>query len=141
VVKSYLGEQVTVNRHMDYPQYMAKINECDMFINPFPFGNTNGIIDTVTLGLVGVCLSGPEVFEHIDEGLFGRLGVPSWMVTRTVDEYVAAAVRLIDKHEERYRLCEDMLANSRLNVLFQGRPELFGECMLELVTQQGSAAA
>ncbi len=141
VVKSYLGEQVTVNRHMDYPQYMAKINECDMFINPFPFGNTNGIIDTVTLGLVGVCLSGPEVFEHIDEGLFGRLGVPSWMVTRTVDEYVAAAVRLIDKHEERYRLCEDLLANSRLNVLFQGRPELFGERMLELVTQQGSAAA
>ena len=52
--------------------YMANINDCDMFANPFPFGNTNGIVDTVYCGLPGVCLIGDEVHEHIDKGMFTR---------------------------------------------------------------------
>jgi predicted O-linked N-acetylglucosamine transferase (SPINDLY family) len=133
VIKQFLGDSVHVNRHLNYPEYMAKINECDLFINPFPFGNTNGIIDTVTLGQVGVCLSGPEVFEHIDEGLFGRLGVPSWMVTRTTEEYIAATVRLVDNHKERIKLRKALIAKNGVQILFKGRPEIFGDRLIELV--------
>ena len=53
-----------------------------MMVNPFPFGNTNGIIDMVTLGLVGICKTGAEVHEHIDEGLFKRLGLPEWLIVK-----------------------------------------------------------
>ena len=53
---------------------MEKMNQCDMFITPFPYGNMNGISDAVTCGLVGVCKSGAHVHEHIDVGLFQRLG-------------------------------------------------------------------
>ena len=67
VVNLYLSDdQVTVYQHQPYDRYMQIIAQCDLFINPFPFGNTNGIIDTVTCGLVGVCKTGPEVHEHID---------------------------------------------------------------------------
>ncbi len=91
LVRHYLGDKATVHAHQPYDQYMNKIAVCDLFLNPFPFGNTNGIIDTVTTGLVGICKTGREVHEHIDEGMFGRLGFPSWMVAKSVDDYVTAA--------------------------------------------------
>jgi HMW1C N-terminal/HMW1 domain 2 len=133
VIKQFLGDNAFVNRHLNYPEYMARINTCDMFINPFPFGNTNGIIDTVTLGQVGVCLNGAEVFECIDRGLFGRLGVPNWMATNSIEEYIAAAVRLIDNPKERLKLRRELIAKNGLQILFTGRPEIFGDRLIELV--------
>ncbi|WP_044528542.1 peptide transporter, partial [Herbaspirillum sp. B65] len=65
-----------VYAHQPYQQYLSLFNQCDMFLSPLPFGNTNGIIDAFTVGLPGVCKTGPEVFEHIDEGLFRRVGLP-----------------------------------------------------------------
>ena len=106
-----------------------------MFINPFPFGNTNGIIDTVSAGLVGVCLTGPEVHEHIDQGLFERLGLPQWMVAKTVDEYVLAACRLAENHEERVRLCKEHSGLDKVEVLFEGRPEVMGELFREKLSE------
>ena len=132
VVEQYLGDQVTVFPHQDYVRYMDVIAGCHMFINPFPFGNTNGIIDTVSAGLVGVCKTGPEVHEHIDEGLFGRLGLPGWLVTNSVDDYVAAAVRLAENHAERRALAKAHTGAGKVDVLFEGRPEIMGQKMLAL---------
>lgn len=130
VVHQYLGPHVTVFPHQHYTAYMDVIAGCDMFINPFPFGNTNGIIDTITAGLIGVCKSGPEVHEHIDEGLFRRLGLPDWLITHTVDEYVRAAVRLANNHEERYALRQQLTGADKVQVLFQGRPHLMADSMM-----------
>lgn len=135
IVKSYLGDRVTVHSHQSYGPYMEIIRNCDLFINPFPFGNTNGIVDTVSVGLVGICRSGPEVHEHIDEGMFGRLGLPKWMVTRSTDEYVAAAVRLIDDEETRLTLRRALISKNGVQTLFSGRPQLFGERLLEVLNE------
>lgn len=104
-----------------------------MFINPFPFGNTNGIIDTVSAGLVGVCKTGPEVHEHIDEGLFNRLGLPKWLIAQSVDDYVAAAVRLATNHDERVLLRKKHAGEGKVDLLFTGRPRIMGDMMLDLV--------
>ena len=113
----------------------------DMFINPFPFGNTNGIIDTVSAGLVGVCKSGPEVHEHIDQGLFERLGFPAWLVAGTVDEYVEATVRLAQDHETRTALRRSLTGPDKVQVLFQGRPEIFGKMLLEVLEPKSEPPA
>ena len=133
VVHQFLGDHVTVYPHQNYAEYMAVISGCDMFINPFPFGNTNGIIDTVSAGLVGVCKTGPEVHEHIDEGLFTRLDLPKWLVTNTVDEYVAAAVRLATQHDERVQLRKKHAGVGKVDLLFKGSPKFMGEMMLKLL--------
>ena len=57
----------------------------------------------VTLGLVGVCKTGAEVHEHIDEGLFKRLGLPEWLIANTVDEYVERAIRFSRKPSRTFR--------------------------------------
>ena len=82
----------------DYADYLARVNRADLFLSPFPFGNTNGIVDALTLGLPGVCKRGPEVFERIDGALFERVDMPSWSVADSVEDYVVAAVRMIDAH-------------------------------------------
>lgn len=134
LVAQYLGAHATVFPHQHYTAYMDIIAGCDMFINPFPFGNTNGIIDTISAGLVGVCKTGPEVHEHIDEGLFRRMGLPDWLIAKTEDEYVAAAVRLASNHEERVGLRQRHSGEGKVDVLFQGRPHIMGEMFLQCLS-------
>ncbi|UTO05743.1 hypothetical protein NKT77_03560 [Moraxella sp. FZLJ2107] len=136
-IKSYLGDSATAHPHTPYHQYLGILHQCDMMVNPFPFGNTNGIIDMVTLGLVGVCKTGPEVHEHIDEGLFGRLGLPEWLIANTADEYVERAIRLAENHEERLALRRHIIENNGLSTLFTGNPKPMGEVLLAKVAEKG----
>ena len=130
-IKSYLGNDATAHPHAPYDQYLRILHNCDMMVNPFPFGNTNGIIDMVTLGLVGVCKTGAEVHEHIDEGLFKRLGLPEWLIANTVDEYIERAIRLAENHQERLELRRHIIENNGLQTLFTGDPSPMGKVLLE----------
>ena len=130
-IKSYLGNDATAHPHVPYDQYLRILHNCDMMVNPFPFGNTNGIIDMVTLGLVGVCKTGAEVHEHIDEGLFKRLGLPEWLIANTVDEYIERAIRLAENHQERLALRRHIIENNGLKTLFTGDPSPMGKVLLE----------
>ena len=132
LIKRFLNNAV-IYQHQPYPQYMATMNECHLFLCPFPFGNTNGIVDAATLNLPGVNLSGQEVFEHIDEGLFGRLGMPDWLTAKSVDDYVAAAVKLIDDTKARQKIAKDLAKRKAIDNLFLGRNEVFGKMCLEQV--------
>lgn len=140
VARQFLGDRVTVHPHQDYVRYMDVIAGCDMFINPFPFGNTNGIIDTVSAGLVGVCMTGPEVHEHIDQGLFERLAFPAWLVASTIDEYVSSAVRLAQNHTQRLELSGQLSGIQRVQVLFKGRAQIMGQMFARELASLGGAS-
>ena len=140
-IRSYLGSNATAYPHLPYVHYLNVLRGCNLMLNPFPFGNTNGIIDMVTLGLVGVCKTGNEVHEHIDQGLFARLGLPEWLVTHSADEYVECALRLIENHEERLTLRQHIIENDSLQTLFSGNPAPFGEVMRELADKYLQAEA
>ncbi|RBB33101.1 peptide transporter [Burkholderia reimsis] len=127
-VNRYLGEKAIVHEHQPYEEYMNQISRCDIFLNPFPFGNTNGIVDTVYSGLVGVCKTGREVHEHIDEGMFRRLNFPSWLIADDIEKYVDAALRLINEPEERRALANALSGpNALTRVIFTGRPKILGD--------------
>ncbi|MBI5331526.1 MAG: peptide transporter [Betaproteobacteria bacterium] len=130
LVRAWLPNAV-VHAQQPYPQYLDSLNNADLFISPFPFGNTNGIVDAFHVGLPGVNLSGAEVFEHIDEALFRRAGMPEWTTTRSVEEYVDAVVRLANNREEREALRRRMIEEKSVERLFEGRAAAFGECLVE----------
>ncbi len=119
----------------DYASYLARVNRSDLFLSPFPFGNTNGIVDALTLGLPGVCKRGPEVFERIDGALFERVGMPSWTTAESVEDYIAAAVRMIDAHAERTALRQSLIDTRAVERCFEGRPQAFGENVLKRVRE------
>jgi predicted O-linked N-acetylglucosamine transferase (SPINDLY family) len=110
---------------------MEIVRKCDMFINPFPFGNTNGIIDTITAGLVGVCKTGMEVNEHIDQGLFERFGLPNWLIATDTDVYIKATIKLAENHALRNELRRKHTGPDKVERIFQGRPEIMGQMLME----------
>ena len=130
LVRQALGAAATVWPERPRAGYLALVAGCDLYINPFPFGNTNGTIDCVSAGLVGVCKTGPEVHEHIDEGMFRRLGMPEWLIAHSVEEYVQAAVRLAESHAERAELRARLAGPDKVAVFYEGRPELMGQMLL-----------
>jgi hypothetical protein len=130
MIRRFMGDKAIAYKHQSYDRYMAVIADCDMFLNPFPFGNTNGIVDTVWAGLMGVCKTGREVHEHIDEGMFRRLGFPEWTIAHTREDYVQAALRLIDNAAERAQLEQELCGPQAIEkLIFTGRPEILGQRM------------
>ncbi|WP_250509474.1 hypothetical protein [Caballeronia sp. GACF4] len=137
VLTEYLPSgSFTIHGFLPYEEYAEQLANMDMFLSPFPFGNTNGIVDAFTVGLPGICKTGPEVFEHIDGAMFARASMPEWMVATTVDDYVEAAVRLANNRDEREALRAWMLETKVVQRFFEGRPEVFGEMALALLEQR-----
>ncbi|HAK3334422.1 TPA: cobalt ABC transporter permease, partial [Salmonella enterica] len=116
-----------VNAHMAVQDYQQALNSCELFANPFPFGNTNGLVDTVRQGLPGVCMTGPEVHTHIDEGLFRRLGLPEMLIAADREAYIRAVLKLAEDTGWRESLQEQLRDNDPEQVLFRGHPEKFAE--------------
>lgn len=127
-----------VNAHMSVQEYQVALNSCELFVNPFPFGNTNGLVDTVRQGLPGVCMTGPEVHTHIDEGLFRRLGLPEELIATDTELYIRAALLLAEDTEYRELLQQRLRDNDPEKVLFEGHPEKFAEVVYGL-WQEASA--
>ena len=122
-----------VHHRAPYQEYMRRISACDLFANPFPFGNTNGVVDTVFLGLPGVCLTGDEVHSHIDEGLFRRLNFPEFCIAKTVEAYVEALLRLISDEAMRHAMARELKENRPDRVLYTGAPEKFADIFAQLI--------
>jgi hypothetical protein len=120
---------------LEYVSYLSRVDDADLFLSPFPFGNTNGIVDAFTLGVPGVCKTGPEVFEHIDGALFARAGMPAWTTAGSVEQYIEAAVRMITQHDEREGLRRQLIDTRAVERFFEGRPEVFGKRVLRLVRE------
>lgn len=119
--------------------YFERLAGCDLFLCPFPYGNMNGIVDAISVGLPGVCLDGPESHAHADTAFFARAGLPPELVARTEDEYVAAAARLIDDAEWRARCRAIAVACDLDAAYFQGDASLFCEAVARLIRPTAEA--
>ncbi len=96
---------------VDYAQYIAWLNECDVFLSSFPFGATNGILDAVLQGLPVVNLRGPEIHSYNDSEMVTNFDQPSWLSTDTTEEYIKAVLRLIENDSERVTISNNILAD------------------------------
>jgi predicted O-linked N-acetylglucosamine transferase (SPINDLY family) len=70
------------------------------------------------------------VFEHIDEGLFRRVGLPEWTIAQTPEDYIQAAVRLATDYEARVVLYQHLATSDPLGTLFSGRAHALSEALL-----------
>jgi hypothetical protein len=111
--------QATVFPEAPHDRYMERLAACDLFLCPFPYGNMNSIIDAFQLGLPGVCLDGVEAHAHADAAFFARIGLPAELVAASVDQYVAAAIKLIDDGAWRTH-CTDIVRQADLDAAFFG---------------------
>jgi hypothetical protein len=113
--------------------YMERLNCCDLFLCHFPYGNMNSIVDAFRLGLPGICLDGPEAHAHADTAFFARIGLPPELTAQTIDDYIAAAIRLIDDAQWRAH-CRKHVEDADLHAaFFAGDASLFCKAIAELI--------
>lgn len=48
-------KHVTFYGACSYPEYLSHLKDADIVLNPFPFGHTNTVIDTMLMGIPCVC--------------------------------------------------------------------------------------
>jgi hypothetical protein len=114
-----------VHKMMPFAPYLECIANCDMFVNPFPFGNTNTIVDTISQGLPGVNRAHREVHSNIDRGLFRRLSLPEELSATSEAEMISVAVKMIDDAAWRAQLSADITRNGLAEPLFRGQESHF----------------
>jgi hypothetical protein len=125
--------EAIVYAQSDRTTYLERLGRCDFFVSPFPYGNMNSIVDAMHMALPGVCLDGDEAHSHADLAFFRRLGLPEELCTRTIDEYIAAIVRLADDREWLLK-CQDITANIDLaSTIYAGDESLFCNEMVKLL--------
>lgn len=95
--------------YMDYHHYMDELTQCDIQLSAFPFGNTNGFIDGISVGLPIVCMEGLEIHSQIDHSLSRVAGLPDYCRVNNQQDYIAAVVRLVTKHAERMSISERLI--------------------------------
>jgi hypothetical protein len=103
---------------MAYNAYLAELNACDLNLSPFPFGGLHSVVDSLRQGIPVVALEGLDLHARTDSMLLRRLGMPEWLITQNEDEYIAAALRVIDNDEERIALSRQALALDVDRILF-----------------------
>ncbi len=120
-VASYLPGISSIYPQLGFDTYMQVISNCDLCLNPYPFGNCNGIVDVLLNGVVGVCMEGPHLFESIDQALYRRLGLPDWLIASDEASYIEAALRLINDGSLRQEIASRFGTIASLQRLHEGK--------------------
>jgi predicted O-linked N-acetylglucosamine transferase (SPINDLY family) len=135
------SKDAIVHGELPHEAYRERLNQCDLFLSPFPYGNMNSIIDCFELGLPGVCLDGAEPHSRADGAFFARIGLPKELVAQTIEDYVEAAVRLIEDGEWR-AYCRTIVTNADLDAAFlTGNARLFCTAIEDLISSRTGAPA
>jgi hypothetical protein len=121
-LREYLPTALIYQRDA-YSSYLANLAKCHAHFSPWPFGGTNSNIDSMQLGLPILTLLGDEPHERFDALMVRRAQLPEWLVTHSVDEYVAAGVRLIDNHAERNQIRDHLRSFDLVGEFFGEHPE------------------
>lgn len=96
----------------DYTTYIRNLNQCDIHLSTFPFGSANGVVDSALLGLPVVNLIGKEPHSRLDANIVNRYDQPNWLTANSVDQYIEAAVKLVDSHDLRVSISRRILKSN-----------------------------
>lgn len=105
-----------------YNTYREHLGKCHMQLCTFPFGGTNSNIDAFLLGIPFVAMEGQEPHERFDAQMIRRIGLPEWLIAKSIEEYVAAAVKLIDKPALIQEQSKFLLEHADIEWEFFGEP-------------------
>jgi predicted O-linked N-acetylglucosamine transferase (SPINDLY family) len=103
---------------MAYERYVGLLSSGDLNLSPFPFGGLHSVVDSLRQGVPVVAMDCPEPHGRTDAMLLRRLGMPEWLIAQNEDEYIAAALRVIEDDGLRVALSEQALAIDVGRVMF-----------------------
>ena len=103
------GRAIMLPQGRDEAEGLARYELVDFVLDPTPFGNVNGTIEPLNLGIPVVTLCGRTHGERTGYSILTSLGVTS-TIAMSGREYVAIAARLADDRDFRAGVRQDILA-------------------------------
>ena len=88
--REYLKTQfrnLTLYGFQEYEQFLESIGKTDIVLNPFPFGHTNTIIDTLLLGKPCISYFGIEPSARTEHYVLSRVNMVEKFEVTTQEEY------------------------------------------------------
>ncbi|MBO6506753.1 MAG: hypothetical protein JJ850_00795 [Kordiimonadaceae bacterium] len=99
-----------VHRGVSYPEYMGRVKQLDLVLSTFPFGNTNGTIDTLLVRKPMITLEGPEPHSKTDSRLLRKVGAPEDFITSSPREYLQRALDWVSNEQKLADNCRALEA-------------------------------
>lgn len=89
-MQKYLRTQfknISYSGFRNYRDYLMEIKEADIVLNPFPFGHTNTLIDTLLMGIPCVGLQGNEPSSQTERYILNIVGLADRFSATSIEDY------------------------------------------------------
>lgn len=113
--RPYLGAaRVTIWPSMERDALLCALEDADVYLDTFPYGGFNSLVEVFCAGLPVLTLEGPEARHRFGAAMIRRLGLPELLIAKSPAEFVATAQRLIDDAALRAELREAIGSRERV---------------------------
>ena len=92
-----------------FQTYIRNLNATDLHLSTFPFGSTNGVVDSLRQGLPVISMGGAETHSIMDQCLTQQVNQPDWLTVADTAGYADAVLRLVHDDELRVAISRDIL--------------------------------
>ena len=99
------------------PQHLARYRAADLALDTFPFTSHTTASDALWAGCPLVALSGETFASRVSGSILTHAGLPE-LVTNSLPDYAALALRLATDHEYRNALRARLVATKATSPLF-----------------------
>jgi hypothetical protein len=81
-------QKVTFHGWQPYRDFLSSFAKADIVLNPFPFGHTNTIIDTLLMGKICIGMDGIEAASNTEKYILSLVGLEQEFIVSTKEAYI-----------------------------------------------------
>jgi hypothetical protein len=87
--------QVSLHPSVDRNHLIDQLADADLYLDSYPFGGFNTLIEVVASGCPFVTLEDGQARNRFGAAILRRLGLPDFLICHSWPEYIAAATRIL----------------------------------------------
>ncbi|MFN4150385.1 MAG: hypothetical protein ACK4IX_05535, partial [Candidatus Sericytochromatia bacterium] len=99
------GFDIEVLESTNYHDYMSKMNECTISIEPYHFGGYNIVVDSIFLRKPVISFNGNKGYNKFASSLLNKINLKELIATNR-DEYISKTIELINDDFYRKKIIE-----------------------------------
>jgi hypothetical protein len=108
---------VTINPFISRELLINQIEEMDLYLDSYPFGGYNTLIEVLASGCPVVTLEGKSARNRFGAATLRLLGLPEFLIAHSFEEYIAIATRLIKEPLLRLEIRAQLQRQKVLDIL------------------------
>jgi hypothetical protein len=116
-VSVFGSEGVEIYANLGYEDYMAKMEEGDLAIEPFHFGGSNTISDTLYLRIPTITWQGDRWYNRIGSQMLRLVGL-SDCITTNEEQYISRILEMIHNDDAREDVRQRLIAADLNNTIY-----------------------